>query len=57
MMQRTYQRIARSLLKGQPKAKIRGRLLGKKFVTSKKSLHRTVQSRRWNLFWNLKYRR
>jgi hypothetical protein len=50
----TYERISETLLKGQPKAKPFGRLIGNTFVTGTRSLHITPQSRRWRLFWRLK---
>ena len=50
----TYERISEKLLKGQPKAKPYGKLIGNKFVTGRKSLHWTKQSRTWQLFWRLK---
>jgi len=54
MMTGTYERVSERLLKGQPKPKRFGRLVGNHFVTGTKSLHRTPQSRRWQLFWRLK---
>lgn len=53
----TYERIAQNLLKGQPKAKPFGMLIGNTFVTGTQSLHRTKQSRNWRLFWRLKQNR
>jgi hypothetical protein len=53
----TYERIGQKLLKGQPKAKPFGMLIGNTFVTGTKSLHRTKQSRLWRLFWRLKQNR
>lgn len=53
----TYERISERLLKGQPKPKRFGRLEGNHFVTGTKSLHLTPQSRRWSLFWRLKFSR
>ncbi len=53
----TYERISEKLLKGQPKAKPFGKLIGNTFVTGTKSLHRTKQSRAWRLFWRLKRNR
>jgi len=50
----TYERVAERLLKGQPKAKPFGKLIGKKFVTGTQSLHWTKQSRNWQLFWRIK---
>jgi len=53
----TYERIAEKLLKGQPKAKPFGMLIGNTFVTGTQSLHLTKQSRIWRLFWRLKQNR
>ncbi len=50
----TYERVAERLLQGQPKAKPFGKLIGNKFLTGTKSLHRTKQSRAWQLFWRIK---
>jgi hypothetical protein len=50
----TYERISEKLLKGQPKAKPFGRMESGRFWTGTKSLHRTKQSRLWQLFWRLK---
>lgn len=50
----TYERVSEKLLKGQPKAKTFGKLIGKKFETGTKSLHKTKQSRTWQLFWRIK---
>ena len=50
----TYERISEKLLKGQPKPKPFGKLIGKKFVTGTQSLHWTKQSRAWQLFWRIK---
>jgi len=57
MMPSTYERIAETLLKGQPKAKPFGRMIDGKFLTGTQSLHRTRQSRVWRLFWRLKQNR
>ena len=54
MMPSSYERIAATLLKGQPKSKPFGLLLDGKFLTGTLSLHRTRQSRTWRLFWRLK---
>lgn len=53
----TYERIAEKLLKGQPKAKPFGKLVGNRFLTGHQSLHWTKQSRIWRLFWRLKQNR
>jgi hypothetical protein len=52
-----YERISQKLLKGQPRAKPFGKLIGGKFETGTRSLHRTKQSRLWRLFWRLKFQR
>lgn len=52
-----YERISQKLLRGQPKSKPYGKLIGNTFVTGTKSLHWTKQSRAWQLFWRLKQRR
>lgn len=49
-----YERIAERLLRGQPKTKRFGMLVGHHFWTGHQSLHRTPQSRRWRLFWRIK---
>ena len=54
MRMSTYERIAEKLLKGQPKAKPFGKLIGNKFVTGTQSLHWTKQSRKWQLFFRIK---
>jgi hypothetical protein len=56
-MPHTYERIANKLLKGQPKPKRTGRLIGHHFSTGTRSLHWTPQSLRWQLFWRMKMRR
>jgi hypothetical protein len=53
----TYERIAETLLRDQPKPKRFGRLVDGRFLTGTLSLHRTPQSRRWRLFWRLKRNR
>jgi hypothetical protein len=55
-MIKAYERAARRLLQGEPKAKPRGRITfdGKGFYTTTRSLHRTKQSRAWRLFWRIK---
>jgi hypothetical protein len=45
------------LLRGQPKAKPFGKLVGNKFITGTQSLHLTPQSRRWRMFWRMKNRK
>jgi hypothetical protein len=50
----TYERIAKGLLKGQPKPKTMCWVVGGCLVRGSASLHRTPQSRRWRLFWRLK---
>jgi len=53
----TYKRTSQRLLRGQPKAKPFGRLIDGRFYTGTRSLHRTKQSRMWQLFWRIKLRR
>jgi hypothetical protein len=55
-MKGTYERIAETLLKGQPRAKPFCKLAGTKVWTGTRSLHWTPQSRRWQLFWRMKIR-
>lgn len=50
----TYERIADTLLKGQPKAATFAKFDNGRLMTGTQSLHRTEQSRRWRLFWRLK---
>ena len=50
----TYDRIAKTLLRGQPKPKRFARVCEGRLLTGSKSLHRTPQARRWRLFWRLK---
>ena len=57
MRQGTYERIALTLLRGQPRPKRFGSVIDGRFSTGTKSLHRTPQSRRWRLFWRLKSQR
>jgi len=45
-----YERTLIKLLKGQPKPKPFGRLIGGKFLTGTLSLHRTKQSLAWQKF-------
>jgi hypothetical protein len=54
MSEGAYERTAQRLLRGQPKPKPFGKLVGGKFLTGTKSLHKTRQSRTWRLFWRLK---
>jgi hypothetical protein len=51
------QRTAEKLLRGQPKAKPFGKLIGGRFYTGTKSLHLTKQSRALQLFWRIKFRK
>lgn len=53
----TYERIAETLLRGQPRPKRFARVWEGRFLTGTQSLHRTPQSRRWRLFWRLKAQR
>jgi hypothetical protein len=51
------QRTAEKLMRGQPKAKPFGKLIGGRFYTGTKSLHKTKQSRALQLFWRIKFRK
>lgn len=53
----TYERIAKRLLRGQPKPKRFGMLSGHHFWVGNNSLHKTKQSRKWRLFWRIKGKR
>jgi hypothetical protein len=53
----TYERIAETLLRGQPRPRRIARFVDGRMLTGTASLHRTPQSRRWRLFWRLKYNR
>jgi hypothetical protein len=52
----TYERTAERLLKGQPKPRKIAKFIDGHLHTGTASLHRTPQSRRWNLFWRMKIR-
>ena len=51
-----YERVAQRLLLNQPKPQRFCKLFGNRLVCGTKSLHRTAQSRRWQLFWRMKSR-
>jgi hypothetical protein len=57
LLRGTYQKVSQRLLKGQPKPKRCGSVYNGRFLTGIKSLHRTPQSRRWQMFWRMKNRR
>jgi hypothetical protein len=57
MIEKTYERTAQKLLRGQPKPKRFGKLIDGRFLTGTKSLHKTPQSRKWRMFWRLKAQR
>jgi hypothetical protein len=57
MIEKTYERTAQKLLRGQPKSKRVGKLINGRFLTGIKSLHKTSQSRKWRMFWRLKAQR
>jgi len=57
LLRGNYERVSQRLLRGQPKAKPFGKLVGNKFLTGTQSLHRTPQSRRWQMFWRIKNRK
>ena len=52
-----YERIALTLLRGQPRPKLFARVWEGRLYTGTQSLHRTPQSRRWLMFWRLKSQR
>lgn len=54
MIKKEYERVSERLLRGQPKPKRFGLLIGQQFLTGTKSLHRTKQSVKWRTFWRLK---
>ncbi len=57
MLTGSYERIALTLLRGQPKPQRFARVWEGRLLTGTKSLHRTPQSRRWRTFWRLKAQR
>ena len=57
MLTGAYERIAQTLLRGQPKPQRFARVWEGRLLTGTKSLHRTPQSRRWRMFWRLKSQR
>ena len=57
MLRGTYERVSQRLLKGQPKPNPFGKLINGKWMTGTQSLHRTPQSRRWQMFWRIKNRK
>ena len=57
LLRGNYERVSQRLLRGQPKAKPFGKLVGNKFITGTQSLHLTPQSRRWRMFWRMKNRK
>lgn len=57
MRQGTYERIAATLLRGQPRPKRFARVWEGRLLTGTKSLRRTPPSRRWRMFWRLKSQR
>lgn len=52
-----YEKVAEKLLKGQPRPKPYGKLIGNRFLTGTHSLHKTRQSVKWRMFWRLKTNR
>lgn len=52
-----YEKVAEKLLKGQPRPKPYGKLIGNRFLTGTQSLHKTRQSVKWRMFWRLKTNR
>ena len=57
MIEKTYERTAQKLLRGQPKPKRFGKLVDGRFLTGTQSLHKTPQSKKWRMFWRLKSQR
>ncbi len=57
LLRGNYERVSQRLLRGQPKPKPYGRAYNGRFLTGTKSLHRTPQSRRWQMFWRMKNRK
>ena len=57
MIEKTYERTAQKLLRGQPKPKAFCKLIDGRFLTRTQSLHKTPQSRKWRMFWRLKAQR
>ena len=55
-MMKTYERTMILLLKGQPKAKTKGRVIHGRFILFYESLHRTPQSRAWRRFIKMRER-
>jgi hypothetical protein len=55
-MMKTYERTMIKLLKGQPKAKPFGRMIGGRWLTGTLSLHRTRQSVAWLRFIKMRER-
>ena len=53
----TYERIAASLIRSQPRPRRIARFENGRLLIGTASLHRTEASRRWRLFWRLKYNR
>jgi hypothetical protein len=57
MIEKTYERTARKLLRSQPKPKPFCKLIDGRFLTGTNSLLKTPQSRKWRTFWRLKAQR
>lgn len=56
-MMGSYERIAMTLLRGQPKPAPYCVLIDGRLQRGTQSLHRTAQSRMWRTFWRLKRNR
>lgn len=52
--QKCYERTMERLLKGMPRPRPFGRLVGGRFLTGHKSQHRTPQAVKWRQFVRLK---
>ena len=51
----SYERVANSLLRNQPKAKLFGRVRHDRLITGTLSLHRTSAAHMWRTFWRIKF--
>ncbi len=54
MLELSYERMLKKILKGQPKPKKIAMFVDGKLLTGHASLHRTPQSRRWRTYLRLK---
>lgn len=49
-----YAKVSERLLRGMPRPRPFGKLVGGRFLTGHKSQHRTPQAVKWRQFWRLK---